>query len=83
MLINLHKAPFDNIEMQQAMVFSLNRKAFNHIENEHAGAIGANMLPRNSVGMPPEVLEPCPVTGPTWRRKAQKPRSWKARLWAG
>jgi peptide/nickel transport system substrate-binding protein len=66
MLINLHKPPFDNIEMRRAMVLSLDRKAFNDIQNEGVpGAIGANMLPApNGVwGMPPEVLETLPGYG--------------------
>src|SRR5215831_16981639 len=67
MLINLHKPPFDNIELRRAMVLSLDRRAFNDIENEGvAGAIGANMLPApNGVwGMPPEVLDTLPGYGP-------------------
>src|SRR6516165_5364861 len=67
MLINLHKPPFDNIEVRRAMVLSLDRKAFNDIENEGApDAIGANMLPApNGVwGMPRELLETLPGYGP-------------------
>jgi peptide/nickel transport system substrate-binding protein len=66
MLINLHKPPFDNIELRKAMVLSLDRKAFVDILSEGApNGIGANMLPApNGVwGMPPEVLETLPGYG--------------------
>ncbi len=56
MLINLHKPPFDNIELRRAMVLSLDRKAFVDILSEGTpDGIGANMLPApNGVwGMPP------------------------------
>jgi peptide/nickel transport system substrate-binding protein len=66
MLINLHKPPFDNIELRRAMVLALDRKAFVDILSEGAAdSIGANMLPApNGVwGMPPEVLEALPGYG--------------------
>jgi peptide/nickel transport system substrate-binding protein len=66
MLINLHKPPFDNIELRRAMVLALDRKAFVDILSEGAAdGIGANMLPApNGVwGMPPEVLEALPGYG--------------------
>src|SRR5207247_504900 len=66
MLINLHKPPFDNIELRRAMVLSLDRKAFVDIINDGAaGSIGATMLPApNGVwGMPPEMLESLPGYG--------------------
>jgi peptide/nickel transport system substrate-binding protein len=66
MLINLHKPPFDNIELRRAMVLALDRKSFNDIINEGVqDAIGANMLPApNGVwGIPPEVLETLPGYG--------------------
>jgi peptide/nickel transport system substrate-binding protein len=66
MLINLHKPPFDNIELRRAMVLALDRKAFVDILSEGAAdSIGANMLPApNGVwGMPREVLETLPGYG--------------------
>jgi peptide/nickel transport system substrate-binding protein len=66
MLINLHKPPFDNIELRKAMVLSLDRKAFVDILSEGApDGIGSNMLPApNGVwGMPPKVLETLPGYG--------------------
>jgi peptide/nickel transport system substrate-binding protein len=66
MLINLHKPPFDNIELRKAMVLALDRQAFNQILNEGvADAIGANMLPApNGVwGMPADKLASLPGYG--------------------
>ena len=86
MLINLHKPPFDNIELRRAMVLSLDRKAFNDIENEGVpGAIGANMLPApNGVwGMPPEVLETLPGYGPDVAKNRAEARKITEKLGYG
>jgi peptide/nickel transport system substrate-binding protein len=66
MLINLHKPPFDNIELRRAMVLAIDRKAFSDIMNEGVPSSGATMLPPpNGVwGMPPEVLQTLPGYGP-------------------
>ncbi len=86
MLINLHKPPFDNIEMRRAMVLSLDRKAFNDIQNEGVpGAIGANMLPApNGVwGMPPEVLQTLPGYGPDVEKNRAEARKIMEKLGYG
>jgi peptide/nickel transport system substrate-binding protein len=65
MLINLHKPPFDNIELRRAMVLALDRQAFVDIINDGVPSLGATMLPPpNGVwGMPPEVLKTLPGYG--------------------
>jgi peptide/nickel transport system substrate-binding protein len=65
MLINLHKPPFDNLELRRAMVLAIDRKAFVDILNDGVPSLGATMLPPpNGVwGMPPEVLETLPGYG--------------------
>jgi peptide/nickel transport system substrate-binding protein len=86
MLINLHKPPFDNIELRRAMVLSLDRKAFNDILNEGVpDAIGANMLPApNGVwGMPPEVLETLPGYGSDVAKNRAEARKTMERLGYG
>src|SRR6201993_2511545 len=50
MLINLHKPPFDNIEMRRAMVLSLDRKAFNDIQNEGVPAPSARTCCQRRTG---------------------------------
>jgi peptide/nickel transport system substrate-binding protein len=66
MLINLHKPPFDNIELRKAMVLAIDRKAFVDIINNGAGSIGAMMLPPPDGvwGMPTEELQKVPGYGP-------------------
>jgi peptide/nickel transport system substrate-binding protein len=86
MLINLHKPPFDNIELRRAMGLSIDRKAFNDIQNEGVpGAIGANMLPApNGVwGMPPEVLETLPGYGPDVAKNRAEARKIMEKLGYG
>jgi peptide/nickel transport system substrate-binding protein len=65
MLINLHKPPFDNIELRRAMILSLDRKAFVDILNEGFGNLGGLMLPPPDGvwGLPPEVLATLPGYG--------------------
>jgi peptide/nickel transport system substrate-binding protein len=62
MLINLHKPPFDNLELRRAMVLALDRKAFIDILNEGVGTVGATMLPapEGVWGMPQQMLETLP-----------------------
>src|SRR5215469_13507037 len=62
MLINPTKPPFDNPELRQAMILSVDRKAFVDILTEGEGRIGGNMMPppEGVWGMPPEVLQTLP-----------------------
>jgi peptide/nickel transport system substrate-binding protein len=65
MLINLHKPPFDNIELRRAMVLALDRKAYVDIINQGVPSLGALMLPPpNGIwGMPEDVLRNLPGYG--------------------
>jgi peptide/nickel transport system substrate-binding protein len=63
MLINVHKPPFDNIELRRAMVLALDRQDFVKIINNGVGGFGAtNMLPppEGIWGMPRDVLPSLP-----------------------
>jgi peptide/nickel transport system substrate-binding protein len=86
MLINLHKPPFDNIELRKAMVLSLDRQAFVDILNngvEHS--LGATMLPPpNGVwGLPPEELEKLPGYGPDVAKNRAEAREIMKKLGYG
>src|SRR5438105_245612 len=86
MLINLHKPPFDNLELRRAMVLALDRKAFVDIINEGmAGSIGATMLPApNGVwGMPPEMLESLPGYGSNVAKNRAEARTIMEKLGYG
>ena len=58
LLINREVAPFDQLELRQAMALSLDRRAFIDILAEGQGAIGGSILPPPDGvwGMTPEVL---------------------------
>src|SRR5207237_7836537 len=86
MLINLHKPPFDNIELRRAMVLAIDRKAFVDIINEGmTGSIGATMLPApNGVwGMPAEILEQLPGYGPDVAKNRAEARKIMEKLGYG
>jgi peptide/nickel transport system substrate-binding protein len=65
MLVNRSKPPFDNAELRQAMVLTLDRRAFIDILSDGQGEIGGAMMPppAGSWGMPPEVLQTLPGYG--------------------
>ena len=85
MLINLHKPPFDNIEMRRAMGLSLDRKAFLDVLIEGKGAIGGNMLPPpdGAWGMPREVLQTLPGYGPDLEKNRAEARKIMEQLGYG
>src|SRR5271170_1036719 len=66
LLVNRDKPPFDNVELRQAMVLTLDRKAFIDILGDGEGSIGGAMMPppAGSWGMPPEILQTLPGYGP-------------------
>jgi peptide/nickel transport system substrate-binding protein len=66
LIVNRSKPPFDNPELREAMVLTLDRKAFIDILGDGQGSIGGAMMPppAGSWGMPPEVLETLPGFGP-------------------
>ena len=65
MLVNRSKPPFDNPELRQAMVLTVDRQAFIDILSDGQGEIGGAMMPppAGSWGMPPEVLQTLPGYG--------------------
>jgi peptide/nickel transport system substrate-binding protein len=65
MLVNRSKPPFDNPELRQAMVLTLDRQAFIDILSDGHGEIGGAMMPppAGSWGMPLEVLQTLPGYG--------------------
>src|SRR5579862_5638652 len=85
MLINLHKPPFDNIELRRAMILALDRKAFDNILNEGVGGLGATLLPPpNGVwGMPQEELEKLPGYGPDVAKNRAEAREIMQKLGYG
>jgi peptide/nickel transport system substrate-binding protein len=85
MLINLHKPPFDNLELRRAMVLALDRKAFVDILNEGVPSTAATMLPPpNGVwGMSPEVLATLPGYGPDVAKNRAEARAIMEKLGYG
>ncbi len=57
LIINRDAPPFDNPDIRRALALTIDRKAFNDIQNEGQGGIGGAMLnlPNGVWGMPPEV----------------------------
>ncbi|MGE5269383.1 MAG: ABC transporter substrate-binding protein [Thiohalocapsa sp.] len=63
MLINMHKAPFDNPELRKAMILALDRNAFVEIINKGVGGFGATVMlppPEGVWGMPRDILTSLP-----------------------
>jgi peptide/nickel transport system substrate-binding protein len=59
LIVNRDAPPFDNPDIRRALALALDRKAFNDIENEGEGRIGAAMLPppEGVWGMPDDKLQ--------------------------
>src|SRR5437868_1906579 len=66
LIVNRHKAPFDNPELRRAMALSLDRKAFIDIITDGQGDIGGVMLPapEGVWGMPADMLRSLPGYDP-------------------
>ena len=76
LIVNPKTAPFNDPKIRKAMALALDRKAFIDILSEGKANIGGVMLPppEGMWGMPPDVLQRCPATPPTWRRAGRKAR---------
>ena len=66
LMVNHTAPPFDNPKVREAMMLTIDRKAFSQIMGEGQLPIGGAMmpLPDGSWGMPPEVLEKLAGYGP-------------------
>jgi peptide/nickel transport system substrate-binding protein len=85
MLINMHKPPFDNIELRRAMGLAIDRKAFVEIITQGVGHIGATMLPppEGVWGMPPDVLHGLSGYGPDVEKNRAEARKIMEKLGYG
>jgi peptide/nickel transport system substrate-binding protein len=85
MLINMHKPPFDNIELRRAMGLAIDRKAFVEIITQGVGHIGATMLPppEGVWGMPPDVLHGLAGYGPDVEKNRAEARKIMEKLGYG
>jgi peptide/nickel transport system substrate-binding protein len=85
MLINMHKPPFDNIELRRAMGLAIDRKAFVDIITQGVGHIGATMLPppEGVWGMPPDVLHGMSGYGPDVAKNRAEARKMMEKLGYG
>jgi peptide/nickel transport system substrate-binding protein len=66
LLVNYHKAPFDNPQLRRAMSLALDRKAFVDIITQGQGQIGGVLQPPPAGlwGMTPDQLQTLPGYGP-------------------
>ncbi len=85
MLINMHKPPFDNIELRRAMILAIDRPAFVDIITQGVGPIGANMLPapEGVWGMPKDMLYSLPGYGPDVAKNRAEARKIMEKLGYG
>jgi peptide/nickel transport system substrate-binding protein len=85
MLINIHKAPFDNPELRRAMTLAIDREAFSTIINGGVRHVGATMLPPpNGVwGMPEEMLKTLPGYDPDVAKNRAEARKIMEKLGYG
>jgi peptide/nickel transport system substrate-binding protein len=85
LLINRTVAPFDKLELRQAMALSLDRKAFIDILAEGQGAVGGAVLPPPDGvwGMPPDVLHGLPGYGPDVAKNREEGRAKMRKLGYG
>jgi peptide/nickel transport system substrate-binding protein len=85
LLINRQVAPFDQLELRQAMALSLDRRAFIDILAEGQGAIGGSILPPPDGvwGMTPEILHTLPGYGPDVAKNREEGRALMRKLGYG
>jgi peptide/nickel transport system substrate-binding protein len=85
LLINRAAAPFDKLELRQAIALSLDRQAFIDILAEGQGAVGGAVLPPpNGVwGMTPDVLHTLPGYSPDVARNREAGRALMRKLGYG
>ena len=86
MLINMHKPPFDNIELRQAMTLAIDRQAFVDIINKGVGGYGATTMlppPEGVWGMPPDMLSSLPGYSPDVAKNRTEARKIMAKLGYG
>jgi peptide/nickel transport system substrate-binding protein len=85
LLINREVAPFDQLELRQAMALSLDRRAFIDILAEGQGAIGGSILPPPDGvwGMTPEILHTLPGYGPDVAKNREEGRALMRKLGYG
>src|ERR1700730_12891612 len=76
LVINRDVAPFDKPELRRAMALSLDRQAFLDIITQGKGNLGGVMqpTPEGVWGMPPELVESLPVSGPDVTKTRNEPR---------
>jgi len=85
MLINIHKAPFDNPELRRAMTLAIDREAFSTIINGGVRHVGATMMPPpNGIwGMPEEKLKALPGYDPDVAKNRAEARKIMEKLGYG
>ena len=85
LLINRAAAPFDKLELRQAIALSLDRQAFIDILAEGQGAVGGTILPPPDGvwGMTPEVLHTLPGYGPDVAKNREQGRALMRKLGYG
>jgi peptide/nickel transport system substrate-binding protein len=85
LLINRAAAPFDRLELRQAIALSLNRQAFIDILAEGQGTVGGTVLPPPDGiwGMPPEILHTLPGYGPDVAKNRETGRAQMRKLGYG
>ena len=85
LLINRAAAPFDKLELRQAIALSLDRQAFIDILAEGQGAVGGALLPPPDGvwGMPPDVLNSLPGYGPDVAKNREQGRALMRKLGYG
>jgi peptide/nickel transport system substrate-binding protein len=85
LLINRGVAPFDKLELRQAIALSLDRKAFIDILAEGQGAVGGTILPPPDGvwGMTPEALHKLPGYDPNVAKNREEGRALMKKLGYG
>src|SRR5437763_3798563 len=85
LLINRAAAPFDKLELRQAIALSLDRQAFIDILAEGQGAVGGAVLPPPDGvwGMTPEALQKLPGYGPDVAKNREQGRALMRKLGYG
>ena len=85
LIINRDIAPFDNPEVRKALALTLDRAAFNDIQNEGQASIGGAMLPAPDGiwGMPPEFQKTLLGYDPDIAKNREKAREIMRKLGYG
>ena len=84
-IINRHKAPFDNPDLRRALALSLDRRSFIDILTEGQGKIGAAMMPppEGVWGMPTDMLSALPGYDPDVAENRAEARTLMQKLGFG